>query len=102
MNHCLSNPTVSLRAKGVYSILKSHSDILNFKPQELFSDRDRESIVYRALKELAEKGYIYRTKTNRHKKGVYYCFDEPTSLEEMKRIVDEIRNKNGLDTCKES
>lgn len=83
-NHILRNPEVSLKAKGLYSLIQSYITIENFTLYKTFlikQCREGERAFESTWKELKENGYLIQYKFKDKKTGMFYyeydLVDEP-------------------------
>ena len=60
-NQLINDMSISFKAKGVFLYFWSKPDDWELKPKAIAEDWiDRQTVIYSALKELEEAGYLYR------------------------------------------
>lgn len=76
-NEVLSNPDLSLKAKGLFALLYSKPDNWDFSGERLSKEtKDGEKAIWSGLRELEEHGYLSRQRTPEGKM-VYTIFWNP-------------------------
>lgn len=79
VNSVLTDPELSLRAKGLYGYLFSKPDGWEFHINAIAKElKESIKIIRATIKELVEAGYIIREQVNENGKfgGMIYCFNE--------------------------
>lgn len=92
-NVILRDPTISLRAKGLYSLIQSYITMDNFTLFKSFLERnciEGERAFDSAWKELKEKGYLKQYKSRSGKGFVYeYELLDVPEVEEKQEVKEE-------------
>lgn len=92
-NQLINDMSISFKAKGVFLYFWSKPDDWELKPKAIAEDwTDRQTVIYSALKELEEAGYLYRKRyyINGKIAGINY------NLSDTKGFDDDLFNKETL------
>ena len=96
-NILINDMSLSFKAKGVFLYFWSKPDDWEIKPKAIGDDwKDGETIIYTALKELEDKGYLYRKRfyINSKVAGIDY------HLSDIREFNQELLNQENLDEGK--
>jgi hypothetical protein len=92
-NEVLSDPRLSLKAKGLFALLYSKPDNWDFSGDRLTDETsDGRKAIYSALEELEVAGYLVRERNSSGKMDYYVCWD-PTAQKGQE--ADEPNAQNG-------
>jgi DnaD/phage-associated family protein len=97
LNQMLDDPTISLEAKGLLTILLSNKDDWKIKMKEIISrSKNGRDAHYRVINELINSGYFFRIqiKEKGKFKEIIYVFSD--DKEEVKEAVKELEEKGLL------